>query len=146
MGIFCVPSLGGVAQPLHWSVAVQEDLVRCIRSARPFQAIDEIHAAFAHIQREYDKLDRSRTVLLVDLRQALGRNDPQFETAMAEHRRDQLTGFRRSAIIVRTQIGQLQVARHLHEDGLDTRVFTQEDEALAFLGGTGRDGVAAELG
>ena len=75
--------------------------------------------------------------LVVDLRAAPGRNDDAYEVAVAPFRRALLESAQRVAVLVRTRVGALQVARHAREDGLD--VFVTDDEAAArahALGGT----------
>ncbi len=69
--------------------------------------------------------------MLIDLRSARGRNDPEFEKAMARHRPTMMRGFERVALLVETAIGAMQVTRHIAADGALGRVRVFSDEATA---------------
>jgi hypothetical protein len=72
--------------------------------------------------------------LLLDLRQGPGRNDAPFEQATEAARRGLFDLFGRVAVLVRTQVGKLQVSRLQKSDGADPHaVFTDEAEAIAWL-------------
>lgn len=75
--------------------------------------------------------------LLIDLRQSVGRNDPEFEQRLVERRRELFRRFGRTAVLVRSAIGRLQVQRHIDEDGFSgvVAVFSSEPEALAWVRG-----------
>ena len=78
--------------------------------------------------------------MLVDLRAAPGRNDPDFENAMAKQRLELLRGFAAIAILVQTAAGQLQISRIGREDGVDVAVFTDEFTAITWLEGARASG------
>jgi hypothetical protein len=105
---------------------------RLTRTDRVFEELSELAAAHEALLPE---LARARSgPLLVDLRDAKGRNDPSFEHAMAGYRRAMFQGFPTVVVLVRTAIGKLQVQRHFVEDGLDGAVITtSEEEAEAAL-------------
>jgi hypothetical protein len=71
--------------------------------------------------------------LLVDLRAATGRNDPEFETAHGAERAKLMHAFRRVAMLVRSQVGKLQVTRLAESDGGEYKVFYDRVAALAWL-------------
>jgi hypothetical protein len=97
--------------------------------------MSELRPSFTAIYRQLASLPADASTLLVDLRAIVGRNDASFETALAPLRRDLLRRFRRSALLVRTRIGHLQLQRYLAADGIDASVFSDEAEAMAwFLG------------
>lgn len=109
-------------------------VLRCVRSAEPFE--DEIAVTRSHVAlaRALDTIDRERHVILVDLRQARASHTPGFEEVMKRARRILLARFSKSAIVVKSAAGMLQVQRHVREDGFDTRVFLDDEEgALAYL-------------
>ena len=86
----------------------------------------------------YDLLEggtAERMRLMLDIRVSVGRNDPKFEAALVEPRRELFRRFANTAVIVRTAVGRLQVARHIEDDGFSdkVRVFVDEDEALVWL-------------
>lgn len=105
---------------------------RLTRTDRVFEDLHELAAAHDALLPE---LARARSgPLLVDLRDAKGRNDPSFERAMAGYRRAMFEGFPTVVVLVRTAIGKLQVQRHFVEDGLGGAVITtSEEEAEAAL-------------
>lgn len=109
-------------------------VVRVTRSAQRAPSIDAIVAAFDQAARGLERLDRARLRLLIDLRAAPGRNDPEFERAMASRRTELMRGFKAVAILVQTPVGELQIARITREDGSDAKVFSDEAKALAWLG------------
>lgn len=117
----------------HWDINVSGELVRCHRTTRPYETAAQIDDAYGRVQAAYTEIDRPRAVLLVDLRDARGRNDPAFEKRLAAHRKAQLTGFRRAAVLVRSAVGKMQVERLMREDGLDLPVFHDEAAALRYL-------------
>ena len=101
---------------------------RLVRTAESFDTVEVLAAEHEAL---LPHLSKARPQpLLVDLRDARGRNDPAFETAMARYRRPMYEGFPRVVVLVRSAIGKLQVQRHFAEDGLgDVVVTTSEDEA-----------------
>jgi len=107
-------------------------LARVTRSAARPRDIEEITQAFDEAIRSLD-FDRARFRLLIDLRAAPGRNDPEFERAMASRRAELMRGFMAVAILVQTPVGELQVARITREDGSNAKVFNDEAKALAWL-------------
>jgi hypothetical protein len=109
-------------------------VLRCVRSEVPFD--DEIALTHAHVDlaRALDTIDRERHAMLVDLRRSRANYIPGFEEAMKRARRILLARFHRSAVVVKTAAGMLQVQRHMREDALDTRVFLDDESAaLAYL-------------
>lgn len=124
-------------------LAVSIDLVRqVVRLTRSSErgSIGEVTRAFADAAVALDRIERPSFRLLVDFRAAPGRNDPEFENAMARHRKELMRDFRAVAVLVRTAAGQLQVARIGRQDGANVAVFTEETEALAWLEGPASSG------
>lgn len=116
---------------IDWDL--RHSLARFVRTELPYEGIADIESDGIEVQRVLEKAGRIR--LLIDLRAITPRNDPSFEVAIASFRRKLLGGGQQVAILVRTAVGALQVKRHMREDGFQVEVFTQEEEALAFLGG-----------
>lgn len=111
-------------------------IVRVRRTEQSFPSASELAAAFTDVNRALDELDRSEYGLLVDIRAATGRNDPEFESTFAPLRARMESGFPRVAVLVRSITGTLQVQRHAREDGLtEVRPFTDEQEAVSWLSG-----------
>ena len=108
-------------------------VARVTRSARRSESVEEITAAFDGAIAVLDTLDRRRLRLLIDLRAAPGRNDSEFERAMATRRSQLMRAFAAVAILVQTPVGELQVGRITREDGADAKVFSDEAKALIWL-------------
>jgi hypothetical protein len=108
-------------------------VARVTRSAERPKNIEELARAFDEATRSLDAFDRARLRLLIDLRAAPGRNDAEFERAMASRRAELMRGFLAVAILVQTPVGELQVARISREDGSNPKVFNDESKALAWL-------------
>jgi len=66
--------------------------------------------------------------LVVDTRLAVGNNDPRFEQALIKWSRDADEHFARFAVLVRTQVGALQAARHTAHS---SKALATADEAEA---------------
>ena len=108
-------------------------VARVTRSGQRAESVDEITAAFDQAILVLDTLDRRRFRLLIDLRAAPGRNDAEFERAMATRRSQLMRAFAAVALLVQTPVGELQVGRITREDGADAKVFNDEAKALTWL-------------
>jgi hypothetical protein len=121
-------------------VSVSVDRIRRVarvtRNAERPRSIEQITQAFDEAARAFDGFDRARLRLLIDLRAAPGRNDPEFEQAMATRRQELMRGFPAVAILVQTPVGELQIARISREDGSSAKVFNDEAKAIAWLTAT----------
>ncbi|WP_437573233.1 hypothetical protein [Sorangium sp. So ce887] len=119
----------------HYTVTIDPaaQLVRVVRSATPLESPAQLEERWMEVSRALDRVGRNGLCLLVDLRAAVGRNEPQFETAMQRLRPALLSGFRRVAILVRTTAGALQVQRHVREDGIDRMIGSDEAQLLDHL-------------
>jgi hypothetical protein len=108
-------------------------VARYTRTSLQFPTLTELEIFHENVARALDRLGRARHALVVDLREARGNNTSGLEQALTRGRRRLLAGFLRVGIIVKTATGALQVLRHAGEDGIEVRVF-QDDEvaALAF--------------
>ena len=117
------------------SVAVEpvRHLATVTRSAQRPDSVEQIASAFDEAIEALDQLDRKRLRLLIDLRAAPGRNDSEFERAMATRRSELMRDFAAVAILVQTPVGELQVARITREDGAAAKVFNDEAKALDWL-------------
>ena len=121
------------------NLRVADRLAVVTRTAKPFSEPDDCERAFRELDEDLNGVDRVHHSLLVDLREVGGRNDGDFEKGIAPLRQALLQSFAHAALVVATFIGRLQVQRHLREDGSDSQVFVDIDEAIAALkalGGT----------
>ena len=117
----------------HFRVETEASLVRVTRSDAPFPSVEAMVETMEELNGQLDSIDRGRHRLLVDTRNAPPRNDAEFEQAFAPHRRRMLSGFARHAVLVRTEVGRLQVNRHARADGTELQAFRDEPTALAWL-------------
>ncbi len=119
--------------PFFEVARTSEGFVCVTRTDRSFTSAAELDTAHRDLAAALDRLPRKRLSLLVDLRRAPARNDPEFERQMPEHRARLFEGFARRAVLVQTAVGRLHVQRHAQSDGLrDLVVFTDEAEARSF--------------
>ena len=72
--------------------------------------------------------------LLLDLRLAPPRNDPEFEAKANAAIAEFVTRFTKHATLVRTAAGKLQTARLAQARGVQVHVFDDEKSALDYLG------------
>jgi hypothetical protein len=110
-------------------------VVRITRLALPFDSRATVNLACEPVQAALDGVGRRSHRLLIDTRQAIGKNDPDYEEWFQSHRRRMLLGFPRVAFLVRMAIGQLHVERLLAAEKLEPtpRVFLDEALAMRYL-------------
>ena len=119
----------------YWDVTVRAPLVTMRRTEKRSDDVAAFARSFGGV---YDLLEGGtpeQMRLLLDIRISVGRNDPKFEAALAEPRRELFRQFGNTAVIVRTAVGRLQVARHIEDDGFaeKVRLFVDADESLEWL-------------
>jgi hypothetical protein len=105
-------------------------LVRRARTERSFASVAEVERYFEEVLQAGEPRDRRRYALLVDARLAPPRNDPVFEQIFERYRERLHEGYRRIALLTRTEVGKLHVSRL---SGCDARAFVDEAAALAYL-------------
>ena len=84
-------------------------------------------------ERRTDHVKRERYGLLIDVRAAPGRNDPEFEKQFEPMRQRMQRGFRRVAVVVKSVHGKLQVQRYAREDGIPNAAFDDRSAAVKWL-------------
>ena len=92
---------------------------------------------FATLNAELSRIAEERGALriLVDLREARGRNDAEFEAAIAPHRQRLFQSGEAMAVLIKTQVGAMQIRRHFRMDGVDALVFEDEGDAQRWVRG-----------
>ena len=108
-------------------------LMQVVRTTAVFATIEEMEPTFEQLVEALDRGGRGGP-LLVDLRAARGRNDEPFEAVMRGYRPRILAGFGPVGIFVRSVVGELQVQRHLREDGTQRVVSSDLKIILETLG------------
>lgn len=121
----------------HAELADHDDskLIRLVRSS---ERIDDLTAMQASLVALAGALRDARDShelkgLLLDTRAAPPRNVEGFESLTSSYRRELEQAFTRVATLVGTQVGKLQLSRLDRQDGTESVVFEDEDEALAYL-------------
>jgi hypothetical protein len=119
----------------HFILEVDERarLLTRTRTAERFQSLDRVTTEYDNLVRVLDRIDRTLYAQLVDLRLAHPRNDEAFETIVTRYQGALYARFRRVAVVVETAAGRLQLRRFLTEHRPDAGLFTDIDEATAFL-------------
>lgn len=119
----------------YFTILVDErmGIVRSIRNDKPFASIQELEACFEEVSKVLDGLERARYALIVDVRAAPGRNDPQFEAAMKRVRPRWIGGLRKVGVLVQSAVGVMQVNRYARQDGIKRLVSTDEEEILRYF-------------
>ena len=121
-----------MAEPPYYEISVEDGIVRVRRTARAFDSADVARAQYQALIARLRSLAPRR--LLSDLRGAPpARNDPEFERAGDELRSGIKALGARTAFLVRSAVGVLQVNRLAREIGAEVHVFRDEREALAYL-------------
>jgi hypothetical protein len=111
--------------------SVARGAYRLERTSQTFADLKEMDRVLVEL---LDILERQRPrALLIDLRSAPARNDPEFESKFAEHRVRMSQAAKESALLVRTQAGKLQVGRLARTDRVDLVLFEDERRALEWL-------------
>jgi hypothetical protein len=108
-------------------------IARVRRKPHPYPDLDVAKVTLEGVREKLALLDAKRFALLIDLRDAPSRNDPEFEQAVANITR-QVATFPRRATLVRTMAGKLQIQRLDRENRRAiSGVFTDDDEAINYL-------------
>lgn len=86
-------------------------IVRFRRLTKQFPNLLVVRDVYDEVIATYDRQGRRGRGLLIDSREAIGRNDPEFEALLLEFRRKSITGFVGYMVLMRTAIGILQAQR-----------------------------------
>jgi hypothetical protein len=117
-------------------------LVKRVRTSARFQSLEQVERTYAELIRVMSRVEPTYAQL-IDARESPARNDPAFESVVARHHAQLYSGFRAVAVLVQTAVGRLQVRRMLDASGIGAPVFTDENEALAYLASTAGAGGAS---
>lgn len=119
----------------HWALLrVRPQLILIVRrTGEPYESVEEVHDSFAELEAALGEYNRKHFSLLVDLRSAPQRNDPEYEKAASGEPAALARDFLRVAVLVRTAAGKLQVGRHIRNSGAKMMPFNDETEALEYL-------------
>jgi hypothetical protein len=125
----------GVGQVLYQSeyyvLEKRPDAIHLERTSTPFPDLGVLESESIAVCAELDPY--RHTAMVMDLRRAVGRNDPEFESKMKVLRPNLTRGFPRVAIVVSSVIGRMHVERHMREDQVSALVTLDESEALQYV-------------
>src|SRR5262249_32601554 len=79
-------------------------IILLVRSAVSYPGIAELKTSFDLIDQALHAFDRSKFVLVFDVRKGPLRNDPVFESVSNERRRRVQTGFARRCVLVASRV------------------------------------------
>lgn len=108
-------------------------VVRIVRTSIPHPTPEILEESYLQASRAMDRYGRRGRGLLVDVRNAIGRNEPAFDEALRRARARNDAGFARIAVLLRSQAGMLQLMRLSEEDGTVRLITMSEEAALAYL-------------
>ncbi len=108
-------------------------LIRLQRSNLQHPTPADLEQSFRNVAVAIDRLGRTGHVMLVDMRAAFGRNEPEFDAALRRVRPVVERDILRIAVLLRSTVGMLQMKRINGEDGVARMLTMDEDAALAFL-------------
>jgi hypothetical protein len=119
----------------HIVVTVDDErrLVRRVRTGHGYASVAEVEFVYETMLRKLDSIDRRLYGLLVDVRLAPPRNDDTFEQVVERHLQGLYSGYRRVAILVKTEAGRLQMKRLARQRSLDLAAFVDEAAALSYV-------------
>lgn len=100
------------------------------RSARPATGRPDLLYQKAIELLDEDEEPRGEWGLIIDVREAVGRNDADFEQALRPLRQLARARFARVVILVRSAVGQLQIERLGREDGTKLAVTRDPEHAM----------------
>jgi hypothetical protein len=111
----------------------EQKIVHRVRTDQRYATIADVERTSEEVVRSLNTIERRRYALLVDVRFAPPRNDLAFEQTMARYQTRLYMGFRRVAVLAKTEAGRLQIARLLRGLLRQGHVFLDEQAALAYL-------------
>lgn len=111
-------------------------IVRYRRTPVRFPDLATAQRIYSRVLTTYGQIGRAGRTLLIDSRDAVGRNDPEFEALLTQFRNQAIPGFVGHAVLMRTAVGLLQaqrIDRTLRSDRPAHLVTDNEEEATRFL-------------
>ena len=118
----------------YFKVLAEDDArtIRLVRTATPFPSEAVVEETFTALDRATAHVVGDWS-LLIDSRGGPLRNDPHFESVLSRVRARIFARFGHIAVLVKSAVGKLQVARYAREDNKESRVFDDEIAARAYL-------------
>lgn len=118
------------------SVDDEDRIVRVLRTAEPYPSLDVAESVLKRLVRHIQEGQYRGYSLLLDSRDAAGRNDPGFEELMVRYAPLMFAPFTRRAVLLRSVAGVLHASRvGQRHDSVAPDVYRDETEALEYLQG-----------
>ncbi|KYF68094.1 hypothetical protein BE11_17270 [Sorangium cellulosum] len=111
-----------------------QQLVALKRSSLHYPSMEVLEQNFDRLEQALGIISRHRSVLLVDARDAPFRNDDMFDEPFARRHARLVQGFKKTAVILRSAVGVLQVGRITKGSLQPVSTFTKPEDALLHLG------------
>lgn len=108
-------------------------LYRIVRTALPYPDMDAMRQVMEGLISAVDRAGRAGRYILFDTRAPVGRNDAEFEQAMAPLRPRLGRGIVRTGILLRSATGVMQMKRWAAQDGSEWVIGTDEAAVLSHL-------------
>lgn len=108
-------------------------ILRMRRTGVPIDNLDEAEEFVRKLEAMLPLEKRKTLCLLMDMRDGPGLTDNGLEAQLDKVIPRLIAGFKRRAILIRTEFGKLQAMRKIKEAHEELRAFTTEDEALEYL-------------
>lgn len=103
------------------------------RLSRPFESARDVHAGFDELAAASRPDFPGDCGLMIDLRAVRGRNEEAFEEVIIPRIHKVFGLYAATAVVVRSEMGRLQVKRHTAEVAKPVGVFLELESALEFL-------------
>ena len=104
---------------------------RLRRTATPIEDLGDLPAQMEKFKKIFGGVDTKRLGLLIDLRDGPMRNDPKWERTFRPWQQMIFTSFGRTAILVKTPAGKLQMSRIVGLVAPGVPVCDDEADAIA---------------
>jgi hypothetical protein len=118
-------------------VEVEVDYVRRIvllrRSANPFRHPTEFDRTIVDLTNAVPDRVRSGAGILLDMRDAPVRANPELETAFERYRSETERGFARVAVVVESTLGKIRSDRLKQTARAEVEIFLSLDDGIAWL-------------
>lgn len=108
-------------------------VVRIVRTSIAHPSPKVLEDSYLDCSWAMDRYGRTGRGLLLDMREAIGRNGPEYDAPLRRARQRNDAGFLRIAVLLRSQTGMLQLMRISEEDGVVRLLTMSEMHALEYL-------------
>lgn len=108
-------------------------IVQIRRTSEPFPHLSAVHTGWKSVIDTCNQIGRVGRSLLLDMRLAPARNDPEFEKTVTALLPAVHAGFLRNAVLAKLAVGALQIRRLAKSDGIERLITSSEEEALRYL-------------